>query len=564
MQDILGFPCFSMDRNGVKFFGFSEYLAALALMVVAWTIADIRYKFRISTAAFPILNLSYFLLSFVGVATLVTDFWRAGSRCVIAGDFITPSGWQGVLGAIFLFVFLVWAWFAFISPSKFGRWNGGLYWKALHRTILKSNADECRVIGEELGKTASSLVRFAWTRQEYHNAYSSRNRVNIFLKNILNRHRFHANNILALIGDARFCKYLVHTSSVSALEIFRAMVDQKRFDISINVFIRNITIEAIQYKDSFVYNEVARYANGYFGSEKTFTTILYGNYELIESSSIVYQAYSEIHEKWSSDQWNAYFRLVLMTAQNFSEVRDVGQSSRVLSSVMNGLDLIGSLNVNVVSADIEWYKNEDFKIFEIICEFLKSFVNILSVGNSDMLGWVKVCMNNADQAIYDDIARAIYKVIVKASSVKGHRDYCYSVQYGTVWNSFFGDGVVSDLDNLLKFKIRRMIYDEVVLLQTVPNFEGANLLAMLMNVCGLVAYDSARWSKEMGRFHKLILRWLQRNYVSLALRNQEISKSCLVEGIVYDPVTCRLIKTFRPFSGMPGAQQILLLESPVL
>ena len=104
MHEILGLACFPMDENGQKFFGFSEYLAALALMVVAWTIADVRYKFRISTAAFPILNLSYYLLSFVGIATLITDVSRAGKKCAIYGDFFTPSEWQGLL-AQFSFLF---------------------------------------------------------------------------------------------------------------------------------------------------------------------------------------------------------------------------------------------------------------------------------------------------------------------------------------------------------------------------------------------------------------------------------------------------------------------------
>lgn len=43
-----------LDANAPKFFGFSEFLASLALMVLAWTIADIRYRFRVMTTPLPL------------------------------------------------------------------------------------------------------------------------------------------------------------------------------------------------------------------------------------------------------------------------------------------------------------------------------------------------------------------------------------------------------------------------------------------------------------------------------------------------------------------------------
>lgn len=43
--------CFiPLNGSGQTFFGFSEFLTGLALMVLAWTIADVRYRFRIQVA----------------------------------------------------------------------------------------------------------------------------------------------------------------------------------------------------------------------------------------------------------------------------------------------------------------------------------------------------------------------------------------------------------------------------------------------------------------------------------------------------------------------------------
>ena len=49
------FLCFvPLDANAPKFFGFSEFLSALALIVLAWTTTDVRYRFRVMAAPLPL------------------------------------------------------------------------------------------------------------------------------------------------------------------------------------------------------------------------------------------------------------------------------------------------------------------------------------------------------------------------------------------------------------------------------------------------------------------------------------------------------------------------------
>ena len=95
-----------LDADAPKFFGFSEFLAALALMVLAWTIADVRYRFRIMTTPLPLQKLSFAVVGAVGILTLLTDLWRAEQWLVPEGNLLTPSGWQAILGGMFLLTFL--------------------------------------------------------------------------------------------------------------------------------------------------------------------------------------------------------------------------------------------------------------------------------------------------------------------------------------------------------------------------------------------------------------------------------------------------------------------------
>jgi hypothetical protein len=68
---------FHLSKDASKFFGFTEYFVAVALMALAWTIADVRYKFRIATAPIPLQVTTYSVVDVIGLWTRLTDWWRA-------------------------------------------------------------------------------------------------------------------------------------------------------------------------------------------------------------------------------------------------------------------------------------------------------------------------------------------------------------------------------------------------------------------------------------------------------------------------------------------------------
>lgn len=118
------FLCFvPLDPSSPKFFGFAEFLTGLALIVLAWTIADIRYRFRVRTAPLPLQSVTFFIVTVIGILTLLTDLWRAQGWVVPHGYLLTPATWQALLGGTFFLTFLTWAWFAFIRPPLYGKRN---------------------------------------------------------------------------------------------------------------------------------------------------------------------------------------------------------------------------------------------------------------------------------------------------------------------------------------------------------------------------------------------------------------------------------------------------------
>ncbi len=122
-QCFMGVCFIPLDAKEQKLFGFPELLAGLALVVLAWTIADIRYRFRIRVAPIPLQGLTFSVVAAVGGLTLLTDLWRAEAWLVPRGNLLTPASWQAILAGLILLTFLTWAWFAFIRPPTFGKRN---------------------------------------------------------------------------------------------------------------------------------------------------------------------------------------------------------------------------------------------------------------------------------------------------------------------------------------------------------------------------------------------------------------------------------------------------------
>ena len=155
----LYFQCFQMDSSAVKFFGFSEFISGLALLILAWTITDIRYKFRIATAAIPIEKISFIIILIVGILALLTDFWRAQKGWLPLGTIITAESWQLLLGVLFLLTILICLWSAFIRPAYFGPLNSKKFINIINLAIVRGSRRELGIIANELTRSVSSVVR---------------------------------------------------------------------------------------------------------------------------------------------------------------------------------------------------------------------------------------------------------------------------------------------------------------------------------------------------------------------------------------------------------------------
>lgn len=531
---------FPLDPNGPKFFGFSEFLAGLALMVLAWTIGDVRYHFRVQTAPIPLQQLTFSVVATVGVLTLLTDLWRAQGWLVPEGNLLTPPLWQALLAGIFLLTFLTWTWFAFIRRPTYGKRNAKRYAQTLYRHILKGDPTELAVIADELTHSAKALVHYATDRKELRNHHRKRGEGELPLE--FAKVEAYANDILLLIADKRLCRVIVESSSGTALAIFEEMGETKKYDIQIEIFAKNIVREALLNTNSFLYHEAMGYESGLIGYHKPLSQAMFGNHTMVDTIRTLLDPDGVGSLKWNAAQWEAYCRLVLITLRDFVDKPFWNHSSALyrakdyIETAVSGL-----YKLNAVA---NTWERDEAQCLRVVMEFIKDAVEILEEKGKPNHVRLRVReeYGHPRESLYDDIASMIFEIIFHASSVDSPEWECWTIQHNSIWSRISRE-LKGTAGRVIQFKLRRLLYNEIPEMNRFPNFKGAKILGFCLNVMGLKLREGD-YDKENRPLHKAILAWTRKRYVWLQIDSPRVAEACLVDGIIYDAEKLQLVKTY--------------------
>lgn len=535
-QCIWGVCFYQLSGDEPQFFGFSEFLASLALMVLAWTIADVRYRFRLQSASIPLRGATFTVVSAIGILTLLTDLWRAEQWYVPVGNFLTPSIWQAILGGIFLLTFLTWAWFAFIRPPIYGSHNAKRFAQALYRYIIKGSPTELSIVADELTHSAVALIQHATDRggdKRYWNKTEGKKRQS------LPEVEGYANDILLLIADKRMCRSIVESSPGTAWAIYRAMAETEKYGVQVETFSKNIVDEAIRNKDSFLYHEAEGYESGLIGYHKPLSQAMFSNYDMVASIGTILDPDYRSYRSWDAEQWEAYCRVVLMTFRDY--VEKWGVEPTVLYGGMDRIKNAAS-DLHTLNTLTDSYDTDSSRRLDVVVAFIKDAVKILDkrcVPDYVRLR-VKEKHSHPRETLYDHIASMIFEVIFHASAVSTPWWTCWTTQHNSVWSELFNiGGLDSPAGKVVQFKVRRLLYDEITRMNDFPNFKGAKILGFCLNVMGLtIGKDN-----DSRPLQKAVLNWTRKHFVWLYEYNPEVADTCLVEGMSYDAENRRLVRT---------------------
>ena len=539
---VLGVCFVPLDVNTPKFFGFSEFLAGLALMVLAWTIADDRYRFRIRVAPLPLRGLTFGVVTAVGVLTLLTDLWRAQGWLVPKVSMLTPATWQALLAGLFFITFLAWIWFAFIRPSTFNKLNAKRFAQAVPSYILKGSPEELAVVADELIHSAKEIVRYAtdWSSPT-HTADSAGKPT---------KTEICANQLLSLIADRRLCRVIVQSSPGTALALFRAIGETKKYGLRMDIFAKNIVHEALENKDSFLYHETSGYETGLIGEQKPLSMAMFSNYEMVETIDTMLDADLSSKFKWDSDRWEVYCRIVLLT---FRDYVDKGKEIhsyvlyRAFGNIKNAANDLYKLNGVASSA----WDDDLHACLRVAVDFIKEAVEILDKKGvpANLQPHIKNKQRPSSENVYDYIANLIYELIFDASAVTSPRDLCWWIQHNALWGNLFNfDHLSGQAGTIVKYKVFRLLYSDIAEMKRLPNFKGARIVGYCLNVMGL-RLQKEEYYKDSRALHKALLIFARKYYARIHNYNPRVAEACLVDGVTYDAENHRLVRTY-PADGL--------------
>jgi hypothetical protein len=528
-----GLCFFKLTATEPRFFGFAEFLAALALMVLVWTVAEPRYRFRIRTAPLPLQGLTFIVVACVGFLTLMTDVWRAQEWYVPKGPPLTPAIWQGLLGVAFLLTFLVWAWFAFMRPATFSKVNAQRFEGAIAGAVLRGLATELGMLTDELADSVAALVLTAPDTASIKRHQEGTEK--------LARHQVSAHQIFLSFADPRFVKSLVDSAPRTALLLFREMTATRRYSPALATFARNFVAESIRNKDSYLYHEVEGYDTGLMGYEKPLTRAMFGNYQTANTLDRMLDMDFRFVHRWDADQLEAYCRLTLLTMEAYVNQGHVQQHSYVLHRACT----------TIIGTQTSLYKlngTEGSNRDEEAIAKLRTCV--------DFVGKAVATLNSVaiPQGIprrsggkeyrsdpYCMLAEAAYDLIFEASAIREPFWTCWMIQHNMVWSAFFnGHELENPAGKLVKQLVRRKIFENIIEMERFPNYKGAKLIALTLNVLGhRVTRDS--YGRDSRPLQRAMLGWVKRHYHWLHETRPEIAANCLVEGKTYDAQRRRIM-----------------------
>ena len=540
-------------ETGFAIFGFSEFLTALALLILVFNSSDFLYHFRTSIAPIPLRSLSFMAAIFIGGGSLLTDLWFAEQWYALPWS-ISRAAIQGVLGALFLSMALLWIWFAYERPPAFGRRNYKRFYNTLFRTIIRGSETQLPVVAGELVRSAESLIKLSLKRD------AKSGQVPLVAK--------YAQDTLLLLANRKLCRHIVASSPTTAMELMYEALQQEAFHAPLGEFGKLITTEALRNRDSIIYHEDITGAD-VLGWVQAFSTTMYGSHRLVEGVGTGMSSPLDLDHDlaWSMDgeQFDAYCRIVLVTFRDYMETGGYETHSTAICRALRIIEDAGRELYTLDKMPLTGHEAVAYKRFSAAVMFVELVLHFLGEQSDLKFGRLRVGKKGARRShrnVFDYLAELMFELLDDAATVRSPPDTAWSIQYSSLWGRFFTFSSETDAWKVIRFKFSRLVFDEIKRLEELPNYRGSRILGLCLNVMGLSPPSRADHRDDY-RLRKAVLRWTKRNYLRLVEVHPRVAADCLSGDITFEPEKRRLVKTYALGLGLEPSREYLLLDPVV-
>jgi hypothetical protein len=165
--------------------------------------------------------------------------------------------------------------------------------------------------------------------------------------------------------------------------------------------------------------------------------------------------------------------------------------------------------------------------------------------------------------VYDDLAELAFEIICSASAVTQPDDVVWSVQYNCVWNDLFVGFREGKALEIVRFKLRRLLYDEVVELGKFPGYRGARVLGLLLNVMGLdlqTKRKAGTISQHCAPLARAVQTWVKHHFSQVLELWPEVADAVSTGKLSFDRERRRFVKAYLAFPGAEAPREYLELD----
>lgn len=564
-------------ESGGAIFGFAEFLTALALLVLVFNSSDALYKFRVSVAPIRLIPVTFASTALIGLGALVNDLWFA-QRWLAPAWGVSKAEIQAALGVLFLAVVLVWTWFAFVRPPRFGRLNAQAFAGRVYWTLVQGAPGELGVLAAELTRSSRSLVRYALLRLPRRRSRWERTllafRIGRRAKRSITSPQSgkksgskkvsklppssHAHDTLILIANRKFCVQVVEASPVTAIAIMEEADKQLGGEVlPLSQFLTILTTEAVRSPNSILYQEDGLYTGG-VGQLQQYSKAVYGSFRLVEAYGALDLDY-RLASSMTPDQYEIYTHIVGVAFRDYVASGSYLGHSMAMSTAFRHLGGVGQLSE--VNGREDYWDTSSFRKLRLASDFVRTMMTVLSEHPELRIPPPHRDKRGRGHDVFDLLANLVFELIEHASWVREPEWTAWEVHHNALWSSIFGLHRDDKVEEAVLRRVERLAYGVISEFDKYPHYRSARILGYFLNIYGF------RGEMRSGRFEgsplrRYVMTWTRKNYLNLLRDYPDVARFCLRGSITLDEPARRLVKSFRKTMEGTVPQHFLPLDPP--
>ena len=197
-------------------------------------------------------------------------------------------------------------------------------------------------------------------------------------------------------------------------------------------------------------------------------------------------------------------------------------------------------------------------------KFVKQAIDLIGQTPNPPTPLRRVRESTYPKNIYDYLANLVFEICFAASSVSAPPEICWTIHHNCVWSELM-DGIGNEgaAWKIIRLKVRRLLYDEIMKLSEFPNYKGSRILGLCLNVFGMKRSQKKNsiWRNSYPLVDA-VHAWTRKNYLWLRQENPDVADSVLIGSVSFDEHGNRLVKSDLKGLNREVPKSFLDLEQP--